>query len=65
MLPDWQWQIHGGGNWALILKRAKYRYCAWAPDDIYKAVTTFRKICQIAAEDGAVFDPDTVKGSRR
>ncbi len=35
----------------------------FGPDDIDTAVTTFRKICQIPAEDGVVFDPDTVKGS--
>ncbi len=35
----------------------------FGPDDIDTAVTTFRKICQVPAEDGVVFDPDTVKGS--
>lgn len=32
-------------------------------DDVDTAVTTFREICQTPAEDGVVFDPDSVKGS--
>lgn len=35
----------------------------FGPDDIETAVATFRQICQIPAEDGVVFDPETVKGS--
>lgn len=35
----------------------------FGPDDIDTAVATFRKICQIPAEDGILFDPSTVKAS--
>lgn len=35
----------------------------FGPDDLDTAIRTFRKICQVPAEDGVVFDPDTVKAS--
>ena len=35
----------------------------FGPDDVDTAVKTFRQICLIPAEDGVVFDPDSVKGS--
>ena len=35
----------------------------FGPDDVDTAVITFREICQTHAEDGVVFDPDSVKGS--
>jgi hypothetical protein len=38
-------------------------FLGFGPDDIDTAVATFRKICQMSAEDGMVFDPSTVKGS--
>jgi hypothetical protein len=34
----------------------------FGPDDIESAVTAFREICQIAAEDGITFDSASVKG---
>jgi len=35
----------------------------FGPDDIDTAVSAFREICQIEAEDGIAFDPALVKGS--
>jgi hypothetical protein len=35
----------------------------FGPDDVETAVSAFREICQIAAEDGISFDPASVKGS--
>ena len=35
----------------------------FGPDDVNTAVRTFRQICQTPAEDGVVFEPDSVKGS--
>ncbi len=35
----------------------------YGPDDVDTAVRTFRDICLTPAEDGVVFDPDTVKGT--
>lgn len=35
----------------------------FGPDDIESAVTAFREICQIAAEDGITFDSASVKGA--
>jgi hypothetical protein len=35
----------------------------FGPDDVDTAVKTFREICLTPAEDGVVFDPDSVKGS--
>ena len=35
----------------------------FGPDDIETAVNNFREVCQIAVEDGMVFDPNSVKGS--
>ena len=35
----------------------------FGPDDVDTAVKTFRQICQTPAEDGLVFDPDSVKGT--
>ncbi len=35
----------------------------FGPDDVETAVSTFREICLTPAEDGVVFDPDSVKGS--
>lgn len=35
----------------------------FGPDDIESAVTAFREICQIAAEDGIAFDSASVKGA--
>ena len=35
----------------------------FGPDDIDSAVATFREICQVTAQDGIMFDPDSVKGS--
>jgi hypothetical protein len=34
----------------------------FGPDDVDTAVETFRTICQIPADDGVVFDSDSVKG---
>ena len=35
----------------------------YGPDDVDTAVRIFREICQITAEDGVVFDSDSVKGA--
>ena len=35
----------------------------FGPDDVDTAVRTFREICLAPAEDGVVFDPDSVKGA--
>jgi hypothetical protein len=35
----------------------------FGPDDVATAVRTFREICLTPAEDGVVFDPDSVKGA--
>jgi hypothetical protein len=35
----------------------------FGPEDVDTAVQTFSQICRIAAEDGVVFDPDSVKGA--
>ena len=35
----------------------------FGPDDVETAVKTFREICLTPAEDGVVFDPDSVKGA--
>lgn len=35
----------------------------FGPDDVETAVKTFRQICLTPAEDGVVFDPDSVKGA--
>ena len=35
----------------------------FGPDDIGSAVAAFQEICQIAVEDGIVFDPASVKGA--
>ncbi len=35
----------------------------FGPDDIETGTATFRQICQTPAEDGLVFDPDSVRGS--
>lgn len=35
----------------------------FGPDDVASAVTTFREICQITAEDGIVFDAASVQGA--
>ncbi|MGO4395286.1 nucleotidyl transferase AbiEii/AbiGii toxin family protein [Variovorax sp. M-6] len=35
----------------------------FGPDDVDTAVSAFRAICQIAAEDGVAFDPASVKAS--
>ena len=35
----------------------------FGPDDVDTAVKTFRQICLTPAEDGVVFDPDSVKGA--
>ncbi len=36
---------------------------SFGPDDVDTAVNTFQEICLITADDGVVFDPDSVKGS--
>jgi Nucleotidyl transferase AbiEii toxin, Type IV TA system len=36
---------------------------SFAPDDVDTAVNTFQEICLIPADDGVVFNPDSVKGS--
>ncbi len=35
----------------------------FGPDDVAKVVRTFQAICLTPAEDGVVFDPDSVKGA--
>lgn len=35
----------------------------FGPDDVNTAVSAFRTVCQIAAEDGIAFDPASVKAS--
>lgn len=35
----------------------------FGPDDIDSAISAFREICEIAAEDGIVFDQDSIRGS--
>ena len=36
---------------------------SFGPDDVDTAVDTFQEICLIPADDGVVFNPDSVKGS--
>ena len=36
---------------------------SFGPDDVDTAVNTFQEICLIPADDGVVFNPDSVKGS--
>ena len=36
---------------------------SFGPDDVDTAVNTFQEICLISADDGVVFNPDSVKGS--